>query len=406
MNRFNQFFSSLRNLTFARLYLSQTINLVGDALTWVGLAFLAFELAGQDAGGILSIALTLRVTAFVLLSPLAGALADRRNRKSIMLFTHLGRMGLVCLLPFVTQTWQIYSIILLLSGFSAFFTPTYTATIPLVTGKEDYPQAIALSSATYQLLGILGPGLAGGVAALVGARQIFFLDGLTFGIAAFLIGTLPQTLLVKSAESTGNRPTTAQDIRLGTTCLWIDPVLRYALLMQGVAAIAGAQILVNTVGYVQGTLQLGKVEYGWVMAAFGGGAMIAAIALGNLHLKGRKTTLTLAGASLITIALVPANWVNLGGLLVLWLMAGVGQILVNVPTQILIADRVPPEFQGRIYGAHFAWSHFWWLLAYPLAGWLGSTTPTANFLWSSCIGGLLLAITHGIFRFGLKQNLC
>jgi MFS transporter, NRE family, putaive nickel resistance protein len=167
MNRFNQFFSSLRNLTFARLYLSQTINLVGDALTWVGLAFLAFELAGQDAGGILSIALTLRVTAFVLLSPLAGALADRRNRKSIMLFTHLGRMGLVCLLPFVTQTWQIYSIILLLSGFSAFFTPTYTATIPLVTGKEDYPQAIALSSATHQLLGILGPGLVGGVAVLV-----------------------------------------------------------------------------------------------------------------------------------------------------------------------------------------------------------------------------------------------
>ena len=114
-------FQCLRNPTFARLYTAQTINLVGDALTWLGLALLAFELAGENAGLILSGALTLRVAAYVVLSPLAGAIADRVDRKRIMVITHLARMVIVCLLPFVTQIWHIYAIVLALNLFSAFF---------------------------------------------------------------------------------------------------------------------------------------------------------------------------------------------------------------------------------------------------------------------------------------------
>ena len=85
-------FRSLRNPAFARLYLSQTTSLLGDALTWVGLALLAFELAGSNSSVILGVALTLRVTAFVILSPLAGALADRLDRKAILVTSDLGRI--------------------------------------------------------------------------------------------------------------------------------------------------------------------------------------------------------------------------------------------------------------------------------------------------------------------------
>ena len=91
-----------------------------------------------------------------------------------MVTTHLARMAIVCLLPFVTQIWQIYAIVLSLNVFYAFFAPTYIATIPLVTTAAERSQAIALSSATYQLLGVLGPGLAGSIAAFVGTRQVFF----------------------------------------------------------------------------------------------------------------------------------------------------------------------------------------------------------------------------------------
>ncbi|MGP1383406.1 MAG: MFS transporter [Thainema sp.] len=83
------------------------------------------------------------VTAYVILSPLAGTTSDRIDRKQIMVISHLARMIIVCFLPFVTQPWQIYGIVLALNVFSAFFTPTYTATIPLVTSAADYPTAIA-----------------------------------------------------------------------------------------------------------------------------------------------------------------------------------------------------------------------------------------------------------------------
>jgi MFS transporter, NRE family, putaive nickel resistance protein len=301
MRQTPQLFQCLRNRIFARLYFAQTINLIGDALTWVGLALLAFELAGKNAGLILSGALTLRVTAFVLLSPLAGAIADRFDRKQIMVITHLARMGIVCLLPFITQAWQVYAIVFALNVFYAFFTPTYTATIPLVTGETEYPQAIALSSATFQLLGVLGPGLAGGIAAFIGARQVFFLDAVTFLIATILIVTLPGQLSVdQNQQSLRTVSRTLQDIKEGTTRLFADAPIRYALAMQLVASVTGAQILVNTVSYVQGTLQLGKVEYGWVMASFGIGATLASVAFGNFNQRLPRTTFVAIGAILIT----------------------------------------------------------------------------------------------------------
>ena len=312
MNTFT-LFGSLRNPVFARLYAAQTTSLLGDALTWVGLALLAFELAGKDSAIVLSGALTLRVTAFVLLSPLAGAIADRIDRKMILVTTHVIRMLIVSLLPFVTQVWQIYALIFALNVFNAFFTPTYQATIPLVTGQNDYPQAIALSSATFQLLGVLGPGLAGSVAALIGARQVFFLDALTFMVAAVLIFTLPgQLRAVQGEQSSSTKGRTWRDIKDGTTRLLTDTPIRYALAMQLVASIAGAQILVNTVGYVQGTLKLGNVQYGWVMAAFGIGATISAVTFGAISKRLARTTFVLLGATLVTLALLPANYASIG----------------------------------------------------------------------------------------------
>jgi MFS transporter, NRE family, putaive nickel resistance protein len=389
---------ALQNPRFARLYLAQTINLVGDALTWVGLSLLAFELAGAQAGQVLAIALTLRVATFVVLSPIAGVLADRVDRQKLMITTHVVRMGIVCLLPFVTQVWQIYAIVWALNLFYAFFAPTYTATIPLVTTPAERSGAIALSSATYQLLGVIGPGIAAGVAAFMGLRQVFWLDGLTFLIAAILIATLPGNLTVNQAAS-GDRTLTqiGRDLRVGTVCLFADRSIRYALLLQFVAAIAGAEILVNTVGYIQSHLQLGKLEYGWVMSAFGLGATLATVGLGYLNQPRKAIAWITIGASLITLALLPANAANLQGLMLLWVLAGIGQTLTNVPTQTLIADRVATELQGRVYGAHFAWSHLWWAFAYPIAGWMGQQFANANFFYSSLVGlGLLGAIVLGL----------
>ncbi|QEQ00351.1 MFS transporter [Thermosynechococcus sp. CL-1] len=372
----------LRNRAFAGLYTAQTINLIGDAFTWLGLALLAFELAGEKSGLWLSTALTLRVTIFVLLAPIAGVLADRLDRKGLMVTTHLVRMVLVSFLPFVTEGWQLYLVVALLSGFHALFTPTYTATLPLITTAEECPPAIALSNATYQLLSVLGPALAGSVAALCSTRSVFFLDALTFLVAAVLIAWLPTALIVPRAGSVPPRSGFLEELSVGSQCLWWDAAIRYGLLLQLVAAIAGAEILVNTVGYVQGTLQAGSQAYGSIMAAFGVGATLAAVIWGSSCRRMSAVRVMGLGGILTVLPLLAAYGANVPTLALLWAIAGIGKTLVNVPMQTVIAERVAVELQGRVYGAQFAWSHLWWVLAYPLTGWFGSQFPAQHFFYT------------------------
>lgn len=381
-------FGALRNSRFARLYAAQTVSQIGDAFTWVALALLAFELAGANAAVVLGAALTLRVTAFVLLSPLAGVLADRLERKTILLSTHFGRALIISLMPFVTEVWQIYVLMFALNALTAFFTPTNQATVPLVIGREDAGKAFALSSATTELLGIIGPGFAGVLAAILGGRTLFLFDAASFALAGLLVLTLPSLRAAQKGEVQASR---WRDVRDGTARLWRDPPVRFALLMELVAAITGAMILVVTVVRVQGGLNLGEAEYGWVMALYGLGATVASFVVGGVGQRVPRTFFILVGALLTSLAILPGDVVALTPLMTLWLVAGVGQNWVNLPTETLLAERTEESAQGRVYGAHFAWSHFWWAFAYPLASLLSSQTAHA-FLYGGLVALTVLLV--------------
>ena len=143
--RFSEPIKALKEPLFAKLYFAQAISLLGDAFTWMGIALLAFEFGGNESAKILAIALTIRVTAFIFFGSYAGVLADRFNRKKIMIITNLFRMSIVFSLAFVNSVWQLYSLIFFLNIFNAFFTPAYKACIPqLISQKENYGNAIAL----------------------------------------------------------------------------------------------------------------------------------------------------------------------------------------------------------------------------------------------------------------------
>src|SRR5215207_7578645 len=121
-----------KNKSFLLLYLAETISLLGDAFTWVGIALLAFQFGGERSAAILSTALTLRVTAFIVFGPYAGVLADRLDRKKILIITHFVRMAIVACLPFINAEWQIYVLIFFLNVFNAFFNPAYKSAVPQV----------------------------------------------------------------------------------------------------------------------------------------------------------------------------------------------------------------------------------------------------------------------------------
>ena len=275
-------FKALHNRVFAKLYFAQTISLLGDAFTWIGLALLSYQFGMDRSAIILSTALTLRVTAFIIFSPFAGVLADRVDRKKILYITHFIRMAIVICMVFITKEWQIYLLVFLLNIFNAFFTPTYRSIIPHIVAKDEYRQAIGLSSATFQLLGVLGPGLAGIMAVWFGARNIFLVDAVSFVLAGILILMLPADLLRNPKGETGQEPlSTWQDVLQGARLLFSNPLIRFSLVIEFISAIAGAQILVNTVGHIKEGLKLTDQHYGWVMAAFGIGASIAAFFSGS-----------------------------------------------------------------------------------------------------------------------------
>jgi MFS transporter, NRE family, putaive nickel resistance protein len=387
---------SLQQKEFARLYTAQTISLLGDAFTWVGVALLAYEFAGANASVVLSAALTLRVTAFILFAPYAGVLADKFNRKTILLIADFGRMVVVACVALVNASWQLYILIFILNIFSAFFTPAYKASVPqMIKSKEGFAPAIALSNATYQLLAVMGPGIAGAAAAWLGSRQIFFADAFSYLLSALLILGIANRMFALPVTQSGvsiKKENQWIQITKGTKLLFGDKAIRFALLVELAAAIAGANILVNTVGYVKGTLQQSDQRYGWVMSALGIGAAIAVFGVALLDKsKERKPTL-IAGCLLLGAAIMPAKFVSFIPLLLLWFVAGLGQNLAEMPSQMLIAERIPPEQQGRVYGAHYAWSHAWWAIGYPVAGFLGTQYSSNSFLIAGAITLLLLFI--------------
>jgi len=95
------------------------------------------------------------------------------------------------------------------------------------------------------------------------------------------------------------------------------------------------------------------------------------------------------GGGLVCVSIAFGNYVAFIPLLILWLIAGFGQTLAEMPSQILIAEKIPKEEHGKVYGSHFAWSHLWWAFAYPIAGFTGTLFRKNEFLIGA---GLSLAL--------------
>ncbi len=403
--RFLEPVKTLREPLFARLYIAQAISLLGDSITWLGIALLAFEFGGDQSAKILATALTLRVSAFIIFGSYAGIIADTFDRKKIMIITNLFRMGIVFSLAFISTVWQLYMLIFLLNIFNAFFSPAYKSSLPqLIAKKENYGNAIALSNATWQLLGILGPGLAGILAVSWGARQIFFVDSFTFLISSLLVLFIPIKPIIKNLKKNPlSVVSTWKDMVKGTKLVFGNAPIRFSIMIELAAALACAQVMVNTIGHIKGPMMLGDDEYGLIMAAFGAGATIAAFSSNTIDRSRNKTMLLIAGALILSISVSLANFVSFQTLTFLWVLAGLGISFADMPSQILIAENIPPDQQGKAYGSHFAWTHVWWATGYIFAGITGTYFSNSDFL-----SGGLLSLTFLsaliVFRFGKSDT--
>ncbi|MBO6858678.1 MFS transporter, partial [Roseibium sp.] len=150
--------SVLANQTYRHLFFAQVIALFGTGLMTVGLALLAFDLAGDEAGAVLGTALAIKMIVYVGISPIAATYASRVPRRMFLVTLDIVRALTAVALPFVDEIWQIYVLIALLQTASAAFTPAFQASIPdILPDEKDYTSALSLSRMAYDLENLLSP---------------------------------------------------------------------------------------------------------------------------------------------------------------------------------------------------------------------------------------------------------
>ncbi|WP_265519750.1 MFS transporter [Nitratireductor luteus] len=368
----------LANRTYRHLFAAQVIALIGTGLATVALGLLAFDLAGGEAGVVLGTALAIKMIAYVGVAPVAAAFAERLPRRAMLVSLDLVRAGVAVALPFVTEVWQVYVLIFLLQSASAGFTPTFQATIPdVLPDEKDYTRALSLSRLAYDLESLFSPMLAAALLTVVSFHALF---------AGTVIGFLASAALVIWVQLPSPRPSAPRPIYERTTCgsriYLATPRLRGLLAVNMAVAAAGAMVIVNTVVIVQGGFGLSQRATALALAAFGGGSMIAALALPRLLEAISDRAAMLAGVLLMILGLVTGSVVSgYQVLLLLWFVLGLGYSAAQTPSGRLLRRSSHAEDRPALFAAQFALSHACWLVTYPLAGWLGASVGlTATFL--------------------------
>lgn len=383
--------------TYRHLFAAQVVALLGTGLASVALGLLAYDLAQENAAMVLGTVFFIKMLAYVGVAPVAGAFAERIDRRRLLVALDLLRAGAALCLPFVTEVWQVYLLIFLLQAASAGFTPTFQATLPDVLPEEErYTRALSLSRLAYDLENIVSPSLAALLLAVVSFDALFF---------GTMLGFLASAVLVVSVALPSPAPSVPRRvydrITRGTRIYLATPRLRGLLALNMSVSAAGAMVLVNSVVLVRAELGLGASALAWALFAFGAGSMAVALLLPRLLERFPDRPVMLAGAGLMVAALLALALViatlalSWPALLACWVVVGLGYSAVLTPSGRLLRRSAHAEDRPAIFAAQFALSHACWLVTYPLAGWLMTAfgaVPSLLVLALLASAGLLAAL--------------
>jgi MFS family permease len=360
---------TLRNPTFRHLFAAQLVALLGTGLATVALGLLAWQLAGDNAGAVLGTALAIKMVAYVTLAPVAAAIAERLPRRAFLVALDLIRAGVIACLPFVDQVWQVYVLIFALQAASAGFTPAFQAVIPDVLKDEDaYTNALSLLRLAEDLEQLASPILAALLLTVVSFPVLFAGTVVGFVASALLVVTarLPERTRAENSHFWA-------DVTKGIRIYTRTPRLRGLMVMEAAVAAAGAMVYVNTVVLVKAQLGLGEEAVALAFAGFGAGSMLAAFLLPRILTWLDDRPVMIGGAALMVagVALVPLVG-SLAALMALWAVIGFGFSLTQTPIGRIINRSAREADRGAVFAAQFALSHAFWLVTYPLAGWIGA----------------------------------
>lgn len=342
-------FSSLHHRDYRYLWGGTLLMSAGQWVQQVTLGWLLYELTSSAI--LLGVLNGVRTLPFLVSSPLAGVAADRMDRRRLMLrcqyvlsTTALGMGALVG--SGMLQVWHLFLFTLITAIAWSFGEPVRHTLVPNLVPKEDLMNAVALHSAAFNLMKILGPAVGGLLIALFGAAGNFFVQGVAY------LGVLLTIhyLRVPPTPEQARRSSVFSNLKEGFAYVWSNPkvlLLLAAALMPRMFAVPYMTLLPV---FQKDVLGVGPEGLGMMFAAPGLGAVLATLLLAALaHGIHRKERLLPVGLTLLGVFLILFSRATHFPLALVFLV-GVGgcQVFFMATINTLLQLAVPDELRGRV----------------------------------------------------------
>jgi len=342
-----------RNRDFRRIYLASTISLGGDWFLVIAL----FSLIEGFTGSALAVGFLLLVQDFTsfALSPIAGVLVDRLDRRKLMVLADLARAVLCVGFLFARDPdtlWAVYVLYGLLSACSTLFFPASLAAMPNLVDEDDLSTANALSGSLWGTMLAIGAGLGGIVTAAVGRDAAIGIDAVSFVVsAALLVGIRRPFTRDRPQEHLRMRDATVETVRYARR----DHRVLALLAVKGGWAVAGGVLVVLPI-LAKDVFDAGDFGIGLLLAARGVGALIGPF-LGRAMLgpEDRRLfliiglSLTTFGVGYALVGLAPGLGLALVAVCVAHIGGGGQWMLSSYGLQRIVPDRI----RGRIFAFDF-----------------------------------------------------
>jgi MFS family permease len=341
-------FRSLRYRDFALFWSGNFLSNIGTWMQAIALGWLIIVMTNSPfllgLNGFLSMAPSL------FFSLPGGAIADRLNRRKLMITAQSSLMFLALALAILTSFHRVTIHEILMISFlgglaTAFHNPSYQATVPDLVDRPDLMNAIALNSAQFNMSRAIGPTLAGVAIGSLGAAACFYLNSISFLplIIALALINVPSPRRIRQG------PNVWGSILDGLRYVWGNRLLVLLLSVPGILSFLALPFITLMPSFAKDVLHLGASGLGYLMGGAGIGAVVAALTLaarGDIEHKGRYIFTCAAAFSLglILLSRVHSFW----SAFLLLIVCGGTMVGALALTNMTLQLTSPSELRGRI----------------------------------------------------------
>ncbi|GAP94532.1 MFS transporter [Leptolyngbya sp. NIES-2104] len=344
-------FRSLRSRNYRLFFSGQGLSLIGTWMTQTAVIWLVYHLTNS--------ALMLGVVGFAqqapnfILSPFAGVLVDRWNRRNTLIATQVLSMLQSLALTILAFTgtieiWHIIALSVFQGCVNAVDMPTRQSfVVELVEKREDLGNAIALNSSIFNSARLVGPAIAGLLVAAVGTTACFAID--TVSYFAVLLGLFAMRLKPRIISTKASHSGVLAQLREGLAYSFGFPPIRAILLLIGLVSFVGMPYMVLAPVFATQYLKGGAETLGFLMAASGLGALCSALYLGSRRsVVGLGKIMAIAPAGFGTAIIVFSQSRMLWLSLIAMFFAGASLILQSTSGNTILQTIVDEDKRGRV----------------------------------------------------------